>query len=294
MKETRKKSSLTLFTVILLVFLAIYVVTLVAPFLWALLTSLKEQRDFRLNIIGLPKEWAWANYPYVFENFSVLVDTESGQKFVGMAEQFLYAFLYSFGCAFTNTLVPCLTAYLCARFPYKLSKWVYTTVIVVMTLPIVGSLPAEVQMAKTLGLYDSVWGLWVMKANFLGMYFLMFYTVYKNMPMAYTEAACIDGAGNMSVLIRIILPLSRNTFFTVMLINFITFWNDYQTPLIYMPSKPTVAYGMFVIANATTPGLSTIPMRMAGAMLMLIPILIVFLCFHKRLIGNLTVGGIKG
>ena len=61
-----------------------------------------------------------------------------------------------------------------------------------------------------------------------------------------------------------------------------------------MPSKPTVAYGMFVIANATTPGLSTIPMRMAGAMLMLIPILIVFLCFHKRLIGNLTVGGIKG
>ena len=69
--------------------------------------------------------------------------------------------------------------------------------------------------------------------------------------MAYTEAACIDGAGNLSVLLRIILPLSRNTFFTVMLINFITFWNDYQTPLIYMPSKPTVAYGMFVIANAT-------------------------------------------
>ena len=80
MKETRKKSSLTLFTVILLVFLAIYVVTLVAPFLWALLTSLKEQRDFRLNIIGLPKEWAWANYPYVFENFSVLVDIRFVQK----------------------------------------------------------------------------------------------------------------------------------------------------------------------------------------------------------------------
>ena len=103
------------------------------------------------------------------------------------------------------------------------------------------------------------------------------------MPMAYTEAACIDGAGNLSVLLRIILPLSRNTFFTVMLINFITFWNDYQTPLIYMPSKPTVAYGMFVIANATTPGLSTIPMRMTGAMLMLVPHTHRILCFHKRI-----------
>ena len=79
MKRIRKKSGLTPFTIVLLVFLAIYVVTLAAPLLWSLLTSLKEQRDFRINIIGLPKEWAWGNYPYVFGNFSVPVDTESGQ-----------------------------------------------------------------------------------------------------------------------------------------------------------------------------------------------------------------------
>ena len=112
--------------------------------------------------------------------------------------------------------------------------------------------------------------------------------------MAYTEAAKIDGAGNLAVLLRIILPLVRNTFFTVMLINFIAFWNDYQTPLIYMPSYPTIALGMFYMASTTENGLSTVPMRMTGAMLMLIPILVLFLCFHKRLLGNLTVGGIKG
>ena len=58
-KRNRKKSGLTPFTVILLIFLAVYVVSLVVPLLWALMTSLKEQSDFRLNIIGLPKEWAW-------------------------------------------------------------------------------------------------------------------------------------------------------------------------------------------------------------------------------------------
>ena len=183
---------------------------------------------------------------------------------------------------------------MCARFPYKFSKIVHTTVIVVMIIPIVGALPAEIRMAMTLKLYDHVWGLWIMKANFLGLYFLVFYGVFKALPMAYTEAAKIDGAGNLGVLIRIVLPLVRNTFFTVMLINFITFWNDYQTPLIFMPSHPTVALGMFHMASTTISTLATIPMRMTGAMLLLVPILIVFLLTHKRLMGNLTMGGIKG
>jgi len=149
-------------------------------------------------------------------------------------------------------------------------------------------------MAKAIGLFDHIWGLWIMKANFLGMYFLVFYNMFKQLPMAYTEAAKIDGAGNMSVLIKIVLPLVRNTFFTVMLINFIGFWNDYQTPLIYLPSFPTIALGMYHMASTTENGLSTVPMRMTGAMLMLIPILVLFLAFHKRLLGNLTIGGIKG
>ena len=122
----------------------------------------------------------------------------------------------------------------------------------------------------------------------------MFHGIFRTLPMAYTEAAKIDGAGNLSILVKIILPLVRNTFFTVMLINFIGFWNDYQTPLIYMPSYPTIALGMFYMASTTENGLSTVPMRMTGAMLMLIPILVLFLCFHKRLLGNLTVGGLKG
>ena len=133
-----------------------------------------------------------------------------------------------------------------------------------------------------------------MKANFLGMYFLVFYGIFKSLPMAYFEAAKIDGAGNFRILFRIALPLVRSLFFTVMLINFITFWNDYQTPLIFMPSHPTVALGMFHMATTAENTLATIPMRMAGAMLLLIPILIVFLFTHKRLLGILTVGGIKG
>lgn len=280
-------------TIVMLVILVIYAITLFVPLLWALMSAFKNQSDFRVNVIGLPKQWVW-NFSYVFKKFTVSVQTAGGEKVVGMGMMYVNSILYSIGCAFFNTLVPCVTAYMCARFPYKFSKIVHTTVIVAMILPIVGALPAEIQMAKTLHLYDHIWGLWLMKANFLGMYFLVFYGMFKALPMAYTEAAKIDGAGNLSILIRIVMPLVRNTFLTVMIINFIGFWNDYQTPLIYIPSHPTVALGMYHMATTTINTLSTIPMRMAGAMLMLIPILAVFLLTHKRLLGNLTMGGIKG
>ncbi len=287
------RSRFTVFTAVLLAFLIVYVISLFIPLLWALMTSFKAQTDFRLNIIGLPKEWVW-NYSFVFDRFKVDVTTPEGRKIVGMGMMFLYSFAYALGCSFFNTLTPCITSYLCARFPFRFSKAVYTAVIVTMILPIVGSLPAEIRMARFFGLYDQIWGLWVMKANFLGMYFLVFYGMFRQMPMAYTEAAKIDGAGNLSILLIIVLPLVKNTFFTVMLINFIGFWNDYQIPLIYLPSYPTIAYGMYYMAYTTENTLSTVPMRMTGAMLMLLPILVLFLAFHKRLLGNLTVGGIKG
>ncbi len=293
MKSKEVRERLSPVTVFMLAVLVLFTLSLFIPLLWALLTSFKNQSDFRINIIGLPKQWVW-NFSYVLKKFTVPVQTEAGEKMVGMGMMYVNSLLYSVGCAFFGTLVPCITAYMCARFPYKFSKIVHTTVIVVMIIPIVGALPAEIRMAMTLKLYDHVWGLWIMKANFLGLYFLVFYGVFKALPMAYTEAAKIDGAGNLGVLLRIVLPLVRNTFFTVMLINFITFWNDYQTPLIFMPSHPTVALGMFHMASTTISTLATIPMRMTGAMLLLVPILIVFLLTHKRLMGNLTMGGIKG
>lgn len=294
-KENAKvlKTKFSPFTIVLLIVLAAYVFSMFTLIGWALITSFKSPNDFRTNAIGMPEKFVW-NYTFVYTKFYVSVLTESGMEVVYMETMFVYSILYSLGCAFFQTLVPCITAYLCARFNYKFSKIVYTAVIVVMVLPIVGSLPAELQMAKNTGLYDSIWGLWIMKANFLGMYFLVFYDGFKGLSMTYTEAAKIDGASNMHILLAIVLPLVKNIFFTVMLVNFIGFWNDYQVPLLYMPSYPTVAYGMYNMANTRENNLSSVPMRMTGAMLMFIPIFTLFLIFQKRLLGNLTVGGIKG
>jgi len=293
-KTLRQSDQWSFFKVAVLIGLVIYAVCLFLPLLWAFITAFKTQREFRLNIIGLPKEWTW-NFSTIYNEFYVPVSTQTGAtEYVNVMQMFVYSMLYSVGCSFFGTLVPCVTAYLCARYPYKFSKVIYSVVIIVMALPIVGGLPAEISMAMSLGIYDKIWGLWLMKAHFLGIYFLVFYNMFRTIPVAYTEAARIDGAGNWTVMLKIIMPMAKNTFFTVMLINFITFWNDYQTPLVYLPSYPTLALGMYRMSYVTINELSTVPMRMTAAIFMLIPTLVLFACFHKRLLGNLTVGGIKG
>lgn len=281
-------------TVVMLGALVLYVASLFLLFLWAILTAFKDPLyDFRINTWGFPKEWTW-NFSYVLSQFVVPVSTSKRIGSVGMGEMYFYSFLYAGGCAFFNTLVPCITAYLCARFKYKFSRAVHTTVLVTMVIPVVGSLPAEIRMSQALGLYDQIWGMWILKANFLGMYFLVFYNIFKALPDSYTEAAKIDGAGNMQVLLQIAIPLIRNTFFTVFLIYFIQYWNDYQTPLIYLPTYPTIANGMYTVSVTPTQEMSYVPMRITAAIMMLIPILVIFLIFQKRLLGNLTIGGIKG
>lgn len=304
-KKKSTKSRFTALTIFMLVVLILYSGSLLALLFYGLMTSFKcgmtGTLEYRLeywpgNPYGLPKTWYW-NFTFVFKNLIVRATDPMGigaPVKVGIGTMFGNSILYALGCSFCHTFVMCLTAYGCARFPYKYSKIIHTTVIVVMVIPIVGSAPSELAMAIRLGIYNQIWGMWIMRANFLGVYFLVFYDIFKSIPASYTEAAKIDGAGNWSILFKIILPLASNTFLTILLINFIAMWNDYQIPLLYLPSYPTIAHGLFGAVNSTVKGLETTPMRLTAAIIMLIPILIVFLSTQKRLLGNLTMGGVKG
>ena len=116
---------------------------------------------------------------------------------------------------------------------------------------------------------------------------------FTSLSASYEEAAKIDGAGNFTLMVRIMFPLVASTYFTVLLLNFITFWNDYQIPLIYIRTRPTVAYGLFLFNLAGGGSVNTTPMKLAGSFLVMLPILIVFLVFQKRLMGNIHMGGLK-
>ncbi|MBR4942401.1 MAG: carbohydrate ABC transporter permease, partial [Clostridia bacterium] len=162
-----------------------------------------------------------------------------------------------------------------------------------MILPIVGSLPSEISMLRSLNLYDKFFGIVIMKCNFLGMYFLIFYAMYKSMPWEFAESAFIDGAGHFSVFLAIYMPLVRTTFVSVYLLNFIAYWNDYMTNAMYLPSMPTLAFGIH--SKQFSGGLFSKPtMQLTTSIILAVPLIALFAVFQKRLMGSLTIGGIKG
>ena len=202
--------------------------------------------------------------------------------------------MYTVGGAFFATVTPCFVSYVCAKYDYKFSKVLYSIVIITMILPIVGNLPAMLDVMNTLNIYDTFIGNWLQKANFLGMYFLIFFAAFKSLPNDYMEAAYIDGANEYSVMFKIMLPLVAPTFLTIMLIHFIDCWNDYMTPLLYLPSHPSIGYGVYKMSTSTVTGMGTAPMKMASCLIMVIPTVTVFVIFKDKLMGNLSMGGIKG
>ena len=106
MKKNRMKRKWSPLTVVILICLILYAVLLFLPLLWALISSLKADIDFRNNLFGLPRNWMFSNYSDAMTGFYVPVETGNTFRNVYMTEQFLNSLLYALGCAFTATFVP--------------------------------------------------------------------------------------------------------------------------------------------------------------------------------------------
>jgi ABC-type glycerol-3-phosphate transport system permease component len=290
-----RKHHFDLFFAIVFIFLLLYVISLLLPVFWTLLTALKSPKEFDFdgNTLGWPTEASFSNFATAYKNFFVRVYNGGDPYYFYMGDLFANSLYYTVGCALAATITPCFVAYVVADYPYKFGKIIYAIVIVAMALPIIGALPSEIQVSKTLGIYDTFIGLWIMKANFLGIYFLVFYAQFKMIPKDYIEAAKVDGAGNFRIMFQVIMPFALGTMLTVFLLNFITYWNDYQIPMIYLPSHPVAAYGMYVFQMSTETALANTPVKLAGIFLMAAPIVLVALIFSRRLMANLSVGGVK-
>lgn len=296
-KETKTKfSPLTIGLFVILIFYVLFMLVMLA---WVILTASKgyygdyssfEPDLYPDNLIGLPKEFL------LFQNISEINNGFSDGTLLSMAGNTI---LYAVGCSLCKVVVTCVVAYLCARYENWFSRLVYSVVVVTMIIPVVGSQAAEIQMAKDLQLYNRIWGMWLMRSNFLGMYYLVFYSVFKSMPKGYYEAAKIDGANDWKIMTNVALPLVKFTFLSIFLIVFIEYWNDYLIPNLYLPEYKTLSLALYQQSQGQElkgdmTYLQQVPYVMATVLLVTVPVIVLFCVFSKRLMGNLSVGGLKG
>ena len=298
MKQSKIKPNNHIFSICAVVLLTALVSCIIVPMVWAFISSFKTELDYSFNAVSFPSQslggWQFGNYSIAYQILYVPIDTaDGGTRYVFASEMFLNSVIYTVGCTTISLISYILMSYISARFDSRFGRFIYGLVIVVMTLPIVGNLPAEIQMAKRLGVYDNILGIGIMKGGFFGMFFLVFYAAFKSIPRDYSEAASIDGAGQWTILLKIILPMISGAITSVALLTFIGYWNEYYTPMVYLPSRPTIAYGLYLFEWSYTK-YNTTPIRLAASYIVALPLLIMAIIFRDKLMGELAIGGLKG
>mgnify|MGYP002797533130 CR=1 FL=1 len=291
-KKTKMSRKMDAFQVVLYVIVTIYCLSMIYVLLFGFVNSLKDATDYEWNNpFGLPsKEFGWHfdNYAKVLSDFKVF--TLGGNEVYLMQMFFnslFYAVLMSLFCMATQII----TAYAIAKYDFRGKSVLYGVAVVVMLLPIIGSLASEVQMAEAFNFRNNLIGVCIMKCKYPGLYFLVFYATFKGLSWTYAEAAQSDGAGHFRVFIEIMLPLIKSTVFAVFILLFIEYWNDYYTPMVFLPESPTMSYGLFLFQ---TDNKASTPVQLASCLMACLPILVVFVAFKDKIMSNVTMGGIKG
>lgn len=265
--------------------------------LWAIINSLKTYLNFYEDPLFFPKKgmgygWQFVNYVKAFGALKVI---REGKEI--MAPQMLVnSLFYAVGSGGFSIVTACLASYILAKYSYL--KWVRGLwVIVLLTnyLPIGSSLAANIELLTKLGLYDSMLGIIYWQCGAFGYIFLIYYATWKSVSWNYAEAAFIDGAGHFRTMLLIMWPMTCTIFGVLFIQQFIALWNDYMTPIIYLPSYPNLSYGAYQFQfSVDDVNIATPPIQIAGLLMLTVPVLVLFLIFRNKLMGSLTLGGLKG
>ena len=270
---------------------------------WLGITSVKTIYDFKFNPFWFPDPvrggsssffgWNFDNYSTAFDAISVFrhgIKYEAGDL-IGNS------LVYACGMALCAIIPPCLVSYLLAKYnyiPYVAAIWGF--VLIIRYIPISASMAACITYLRRLGLFDSMWGVFIWTLNGFEGQFLLLYATWKNVSTDYRDAAFIDGAGHFRALITVMVPMIFPILLILFIQGFIGRWNDYMGPMIYLPSYPTLSYGAWAFQFDTAkPEIAVPPVQMAGLLILSVPMFILFLCFRKKMMNaNMTIGGLKG
>ena len=301
------------------VIMLVYALSLILPLVWMFYTSVKSDLAFINSTFLIPgfypedtlqnvppdkldyvmeqlNGWHWENYIIAIQNLKV--DKGVGDPYT-VVDMVFNSVITSVWGPFKSVFWLTVTAYVMARCKFPGNRFLYNYGIVLMIVPIYGTGATNMIFMRNLGLYDNLYVAELVmqpSTTWSGMNFLIMYGALKAIPMTYTEAAQLDGASQLSIMFKIIIPMVLPTCATFYLLGFIGQWNAYESFLVMYPSYPNIAYGVYRFqreASNGNVGLTT-PQIFAGIVFVAIIPMILYLSFQKIIRSKFTVGGLKG
>lgn len=280
MKLSNKKTNHTVMMVIIYAVLIIVTALMLIPFAWMLSASLKMNKDvFTFPIQWIPDNPRWRNYVDIWTKIPLLTFVKNSAKLT-IIVTLLQLFTSSFA------------AYAFAKMNFKGRNILFLGYIATIAVPWQAYMVPQFMMMRAWNLNNTHLAIICLQAFSAFGVFLM-KQFYEGVPTELCEAARIDGLTEYGIWFRIMLPLSKPALSTLTIFTFVSTWNDFLGPLIYLTRNElkTIQIGlrMFISQYSAEYGLI-----MAASVIALIPVLIVFLCLQKYFVQGVASTGLKG
>ena len=279
MKSAHKKAVIG--KVIVYVILIMIALVMIIPFLWMLSASIKSDREvFQMNpFVFIPESPKWSNY----------VDIWTKIPFGKFVQNTVFLTIV---VTILQLLTSSFAAYSFAKLNFKYKSGLFLAYIATIAMPWQVYMVPQFIMMRKMGLNDKLLAIICLQA-FSAFGVFMMKQFYEGIPDDLCEAARIDGMSEYKIYLNIMLPLSKPALSTLTIFTFVATWNDYLGPLIYLRSqeKKTIQLGlkMFISQYSSDYGLI-----MAGSVLSLIPVLIMFLLLQQYFVEGVASSGLKG
>lgn len=279
MKSASKKRRIG--KILLYAVLILITILMIIPFLWMLSASIKSKTEvFQITPFQfIPDVPRWDNYMNIWTKIP-LANFIGNTVFLTLVVTFLQLLTSSFA------------AYAFSKLNFKYKNGLFLAYIATIAMPWQVYMVPQFIMMRNMGLNDKLLAIICLQA-FSAFGVFMMKQFYEGIPDSLCEAARIDGMSEYRIYSTIMLPLSKPALSTLTIFTFVTTWNDYLGPLIYLKTetKKTIQLGlrMFIGQFSAEYGLI-----MAGSIITLIPVLIVFLSLQKYFVEGVAATGLKG
>lgn len=263
--------------------LIIWTLAVLYPIVWMVLGAFKSNAEIYANPWGLPESFSFANFVDAWSNYNI--DTSVFNSFIVT------------GLGATLTLMMAIpTSYALERMRFRGNRLLFTLYISAMMIPMVlGWIPLFFLLMQ-LNLLDNIFGLSIVYAvSQLPFSIFVLTSFMATIPKSLEEAAAIDGMSPYGILWKVITPLSTTGIITVTIMNMIQFWNEYFMALIFLQTEEnyTLALAIDYISNETqyTNAWGTL---FASLVIAIVPVIILYAIFQRRIVKGMTEGAIKG
>ncbi len=276
-----RKSSTVIRGVLFYTALVLLALITLLPFLWMLSSSFKSGETIRT----IPIRWI-PEHPSL-EGYRRMLNM---QGFSFARASFNSLFL-AISCTFVQVMSAAMAAFAFTKLPFKGSGKLFGLYVATMMIPGTITMVPNYVILRLLGLLDSYTGVILpYLANAFGV-FLMRQSMLT-LSDSYLESAMLDGASLYRVFIRIVMPMVAPTLATMVLLAFMGSWNSYLWPLIILTSTDMQTLQV-ILANMNGMYKSNEHVIMAGAVMTILPVLIVYLISQSRVDSGIALGGLK-